>query len=72
MNKQVQVSLCGINGNADALILVFATAARAQGWTRAEVDEVFGMLPDVTERTFLNTLDILLPYISDNEVEVAA
>lgn len=38
--KRVKLKLVGLDGNAFALIGAFTKAARAQGWTKAEIDAV--------------------------------
>ena len=38
--KKVQLDLVGINGNAFAIMGAFQTAAKRQGWDKAEIEVV--------------------------------
>jgi len=40
MPKRVKLNLVGLDGNAFVLMGAFQQAARKQGWTKEEIDEV--------------------------------
>ena len=40
MNKKIKLELCGLDGNAFALLGAFAHQARREGWTPEEIDAV--------------------------------
>ena len=62
VNKKVQLSLVGLNGNAFALMAAFQRAARRQGWKQAEID---GVLKEARRSDYDHLLCVLLAHCED-------
>ena len=55
--KKVKLELVGLDGNAFNLMGKFSQAARRQGWSKAEIDEV---LKDARSGDYDHLLQVLL------------
>lgn len=61
LNKTVEMTLDGVNGNAFALMGAFKKEARNQGWSKEEIDVV---LEECMTGDYDHLLCTLMEYIS--------
>jgi sugar diacid utilization regulator len=63
INKKVQLTLVGLDGNAFSLMGAFRNQARKEGWTKEEIDEV---LKECTSSDYDHLLQTLIKYCDDD------
>jgi hypothetical protein len=67
VNKQVRMTLEGLDGNAFGLMGAFQRHARRQGWTKEEIKVV---LDECTSGDYDHLLQTLLKYTTEEEEDV--
>ncbi len=57
VNKTVNLTLVGLNGNAFALMGAFQERAKEEGWTKEEIDKVLNAAMEGNYEHLIRTLD---------------
>lgn len=64
INKKINLSLIGLNGNAFILMGVFSRQAKKENWTQEEINEV---LNECKKGDYNHLLQTLIKYTEEKE-----